>query len=311
MKAEQLQTVTVIFLVIYFFWIFCTSLAFATYSKPEIIEEIVEKETYRIATFNIYVGGKKVNNLVTWLRNQNLDIISLNELNGWTKESLKQQAINWNHQYSAFLETNSGFHIGITSKYPIEVLKKQTEGFRHGILIVRLILSSCKSLIVASTHLTPSYASERREETDLIISMSKSWQDPLLLLGDMNSLAFVDSEFYLESHAKERFQSSSNLQRKFLAQDGNIDYSVMENLFKEFYDLGSTNSVKGNRVLDFTVPTKIIEDKDHALPMRLDFILWRNGGTLHQVSDWICEAVRSEETDLLSDHYPLILQMKL
>ncbi|MDC0285132.1 endonuclease/exonuclease/phosphatase family protein, partial [Akkermansiaceae bacterium] len=77
----------------------------------------------RLLSYNVWYGFTKVperkKNFLKWMETQNPDIVSLQELNGYTADKLKADAAAWGHRHSAILK-ESGFPTGITSRFPIE-----------------------------------------------------------------------------------------------------------------------------------------------------------------------------------------------
>ena len=80
------------------------------------------------------------------------------------------------HPHTALLK-EVGFPTGITSKYPIEDLKKTTKGYHHGML-------SCKiaGLQIYNIHLHPGHWEIRHQEVDLLIKTLKKHKpnEPIL-----------------------------------------------------------------------------------------------------------------------------------
>jgi hypothetical protein len=60
----------------------------------------------------------------------------------------------------------SGFHLGLSSRLPIDSFECLNEGFQHGALIAKL-----EGLILVVTHLTPFHGSQRLEEAKKIMGV--------------------------------------------------------------------------------------------------------------------------------------------
>merc|ERR1719422_1265359 len=119
-----------------------------------------------------------------------------------------------------------------------------------------------------------------------------------MIVGDLNTLSSRDN---LSNDAFKLLASNLKLKAKFLRddQDGDlpVDFRPMNCLLQELVDIGTQN--------DYSVPTKIIEDKMHATQMRLDYCLVSKA-LLNEGKERVhSKTIRSEETDELSDHYPL------
>ena len=84
------------------------------------------KQAMKIISYNIEYGmradttaGKTI--FSTWMRNQDPDIVCLQEANKFTQKSLEALAASYGHPY-AVLQKEKGFPTAITSKYPIVTL---------------------------------------------------------------------------------------------------------------------------------------------------------------------------------------------
>eukprot|EP01110_Echinostelium_bisporum_P011571 TRINITY_DN5539_c0_g1_i1.p1 TRINITY_DN5539_c0_g1~~TRINITY_DN5539_c0_g1_i1.p1 ORF type:complete len:135 (+),score=10.94 TRINITY_DN5539_c0_g1_i1:1-405(+) len=123
----------------------------------------------------------------------------------------------------------------------------------------------------------------------------------VIFCGDMNSLSEKDKQFYEDNNTIEVLKSGSKLREKFLTS-GKIDYSIIE-----------TFKANAPRLIDLdtesvmTVPTHVLEDKMHATNMRLDMFL---GDEKMRGRVLSCGGISNEITNKLSDHYPVILQLK-
>ncbi len=168
------------------------------------------KEDFKIITYNIWNGydwGKdepRRVNLQKWMNAQAPDVVALQELCAYTPEKLRDDASAWGHGYSILLKT-SGYSVGLTSKYPIEVKEKIMEGMHHGAL-------HCTSngIDFFVIHLHPGSIDRRREEADIlsgklekIIKTSSKY----VVLGDFNAHSPFDADLY--------------------DPNGNFDYAVM------------------------------------------------------------------------------------
>lgn len=89
------------------------------------------KQAMKIISYNIEYGmradttaGKTI--FSTWMRNQDPDIVCLQEANKFTQKSLEALAASYGHPY-AVLQKEKGFPTAITSKYPIvNIMKVET-----------------------------------------------------------------------------------------------------------------------------------------------------------------------------------------
>ena len=96
-------------------------------------------EKIRIISYNVFNGfdwkkdKDRQNRFVEWIRKQDPEILALQELCGFTQESLLAMAQQWGHPYAVILKEN-GYPVGITSKKPINLKAKLLENCGHGLL---------------------------------------------------------------------------------------------------------------------------------------------------------------------------------
>lgn len=112
-------------------------------------------EEITIIEFNIEKGmaADKENgfdNFVAWVKEQDPDVLLLCECNEFNDKSLKELAMRWGHPYVA-VTIDDGWNPAITSRYPLEKVKKYTRGFVHGAVRANIMgvnflcLHSCAS----------------------------------------------------------------------------------------------------------------------------------------------------------------------
>jgi len=258
-----------------------------------------------IVLYNIYCGGEeRIPAICNWISSTAPDVVVLLELNGWDVLSLKQRAESWNHSHSVLLHTNTDFLLGVTSSTPIEMKEVHTIGFHHGALYVRI---PALNISLIATHLNPFTIAQRKFEVEKLREIVVSIQtqmgnnEGIIIAGDLNSLSNRNSAEH--SHILSVLQSDNKLAQKFLVEDGSaVDYSIIDTLCNgdpPLYDLDTK--------LDNTVPTNLQEDKMHAAPMRLDYLL---GNQILRERVVVCGASRNDTTVSLSDHYPVILDLR-
>ena len=98
------------------------------------------QEQLKVISYNIWNGfdwGKddaRRAELQQWkVAGQQPDVVALQELCKYTPEKLKEDAKSWGHPYSVLLKT-TGYSVGLTSRFPIELKEKILEGLHHGAL---------------------------------------------------------------------------------------------------------------------------------------------------------------------------------
>lgn len=253
----------------------------------------------RVLHYNILDGCQddplRLRRLGAWLRNQAFDVVGLNELNGWDRApDIAQKAKDWGYTDSSLFQMQGSRHfVGILSKHPIQSVETIEDGFHHGVLIA--LINDVHYII---THLTPMESRKRESETVLLASIVRRIQGPLLLLGDLNTLSPLDSQWHESSNLLGVLRSSPLLTKKFLDNDHAIHYTSMQNLLNAgLVDLCANGSQTA------TVPTASNTDIAHAAHMRLDYIL-ANQAFLDERTP---EAHILQEDPLpdLSDHFPV------
>ena len=139
-------------------------------------------------------GRDRLHAAQKWLREQRPDIVGLQELNGYTVESLKEDAAAWGHSYVVLLK-ESGYDMGLTSKSPIEVVERVVTGMHHGLLHVRV-----KGIDVIVTHFFPGDDNARKlREAQLVISRVEKAQKEgreCIVLGDLNASTRLDEPLF-------------------------------------------------------------------------------------------------------------------
>ena len=135
----------------------------------------------KLGQLNTYFGFRQALQLEWfshWMttNGEKFDVLSFNELVNWDAEKLAERAAAWGYPHSAFLKTNSGFHLGIISRrgLPMKVLGKHTgKPLAHGALHVEVTderwthasrAFSGRTVRFVVTHLSPFDAHTRETE---------------------------------------------------------------------------------------------------------------------------------------------------
>ena len=266
-----------------------------------------ERKSVRVLTYNAWYGfTKKADRKPRWLRyvrSLQSDIVALQELNGYTEEKLTADGKFWGHKHSALLKKD-GFPTGITSRYPIENIRRVTEGYHHGML-------SCKTggIQVYVIHLHPGHWEIRHQEIDLLLKTVASHQasEPVLLIGDFNTFSERDQAHYEQNpdmipffrRLDIRWKSNRNL------RNDRLDYSHLHKIERAGYQ--DIIADRRERFLG-TFPTKLRLDEDNGPSRRLDYIF------ANKVLAEKCIKARyliNSKTDILSDHYPAISEFEI
>jgi len=265
----------------------------------------------RICTYNIFEGldswnDQRVESFKSWIQAQDLDIVGLNEANGFTLESLQVLSLECGLQYCHLHCANTGFYLGVMSRHVMKVMdtSELSAKMHHGIVHVLVNFPGWQCHVLV-THLTPFEASKRRAEAEAIINYLQPYlKDPLVLLGDLNSLSNLDREAH--DHDKmlaDVLSKKPKLIRKFCNEDRTIDYTPIDILYScGLVDKGNTSSLSST-----TVPSAANRDDAH-IGGRLDYILL-GPALAHSSSGRVADTctIKDATTDFTSDHYPVIL----
>lgn len=267
-------------------------------------EPVVQDGDLRLITYNVWNGFTKVpdqkTHWIDWMIEQNPDVISLQELNEYTPEKLKEDASLWGHSYSVLLKTE-GFPTGITSRYRIEDVQRTLEGFHHGLLRVKI-----REMYFYVIHLHPSNWEVRSREVDLILQDIKQLppDSRVVLAGDFNALSTSDSKYYADGNLEEFFQKRDDEITERNLKNGKLDYSVIDKITKNGF-IDTESAFRSERYqFTGTFPTGVEKPGDHGDFRRLDYV-FVSQSLIEHVSN--SKIIANEKTLQFSDHLPVII----
>ncbi|SHN22795.1 Exonuclease III [Cyclobacterium lianum] len=290
-------------------------LALFAFLLPEVS---AQNQSLKVISYNIWNGfdwGKDLDRqqaMVQWLKEQDADVIGLQELNAFTPEKLARLAREWGHPYSLLLKED-GYPIGITSKTPLELKSRMLGGLWHGMLHAKT-----RDIDFLVVHLSPHDWQFRRSEAEIISTyienvLIKNDQKKFMVLGDFNAHSPFDAGFdRAHPETLSRNQQSDSLRLAEQGPDayqtlrrGHFDYSVMSRFLSlPLIDVVQVHTAE-NRKSSFPTPM-ITRDLDPAqraaYKQRIDYILvspWFEAACTH------AEVINSGAPDRLSDHYPV------
>lgn len=262
----------------------------------------------QVLQYNILNGcrtDKRYQMLKEWLRSKDYDVIGFNEMNEWTADEFKNEMekIRFPHTYLYEMDT-SDYHIGIASKFPIEFINQvEDEPFHHGMIHVKIM-----DIHFIVTHFCPFESGYRELEADYISNYIQDIKDPLIAMGDLNTLSPLDKNYYEKKEVKEEINRRERMALQHTSK-GDINYLPMETLLNSgLYDIND------EEVIDYSVPTHIdgeamvIENIENKIYARIDYILV-NKPLLEK--NPTAKVIRDKEITKVSDHYPIRCDFQL
>lgn len=279
---------------------------------------LVLGQDFKVITYNIWNGfdwGKDSTRRLKyqeWVTGQVPDFVALQELCQYTPAKLQEDAKVWGHPYSVLLKT-TGYSVGFTSRYPIEVKEKIMEGMHHGAL--HCVSNGIDFLVV---HLHPGSYGRRREEAEIlakkILEIAKS-NDKYVVLGDFNAHSPMDADLYNTDGEFLKRLRDSNTGKGPAGNiiDGGLDYSVISKfLGLPLYDVVQKFSHGIHERGSF--PARSLETvngessaKLKSRMERIDYILVSENLSSQCTT---AKVLNGSDTAYLSDHYPVTATFK-
>lgn len=267
-----------------------------------------QEKTFKLISYNVYWGMKQdstehKSKFSQWIKQQDPDILALQEMNGFTQQELQKFAESYGHPYAfivrePFADGSVSFPVAITSKYPIVNVHKIVENCVHGVLIAEI-----EGYHFIITHFHPFSSEKRVSEIDQILATVKSKPDDWkwLFMGDLNSVSPLDKSEY-----------DNNLLRDFIREDkkkrpynenlknNELDYSIQQKIL----DFGFVDAFKNfHPKFEPSAPTKLFYDQSKH-PLRYDYLYVSKNMKDKMVK---CDLIKDDFTDVYSDHYPVVL----
>lgn len=280
------------------------------------------QEEFTVLNYNALHGfsGDSVlqRKYVDWVKEIDPDMVAYQEMNGYTQNDIGTLGDSYGHPYAVIMNTEFGVPVthplAITSKFPILSVERVMDNMWHGYLYARV-----NEIHVFVTHLAPFTLKDRQQDIRKILAQISliPKDEKVVLMGDFNALSPQDAGAYneeLENAMKKsegKYIDKSNTpilrNRTIYRQNlnnGKIDYSVVQDVmdfgFKDSYYLM-------NQTFKNSVPTKGHAKKTSKL-RRIDYI-WVD----EELADKLkaADVLQNENTDFLSDHYPVFVRFNL
>jgi len=181
----------------------------------ELVREAPKpKDTLRVISYNVLVGFRDSDvgrflpgcqreaKIAAWLAAQRPDVVALQEMNGFTEDSLRRLAAVWGHPHVAMLKQD-GYPVALTSSQPITVIDRHREGLHHGMLH-----ATTHDTDFVVVHFVPSPGVPRKiaecERALQCYRQALAAGRPAIVLGDFNSIAATDVELF-STEAREQY----------------------------------------------------------------------------------------------------------
>ncbi|KNC48960.1 beta-hexosaminidase [Thecamonas trahens ATCC 50062] len=267
-------------------------------------------DAWTVAQLNIDAGGgDELQHLETWVRNHELDVLGLCELNQW-EASMGTRAAEMGFPFYHIMPIPSGYHLGIMATRPISVvaeLRQPGKPFQRGALHVRI-----EGIHYVVVHLHAHDAGARLAEVEALTThLAATLADtaPLVVMGDFNTLSPDDDDGCEYSSSLVSTILSHNwtrLRLKYLNPDHTVAYAP----YNKLAQFGLRDLVVHHSACEYTEPTAFgidqIPPADTTLApqMRVDYVVARGLD-----SSAACTIVRTNVTNALSDHFPTVCSL--
>lgn len=251
----------------------------------------------RIISYNILEGMKMdtttgKQQFVEWVKQQDPDILALQECNKFKQATLEKMARQYNHPYAVLLR-EPGYPVAITSKYPIVDVRKVTDNMHHGFIVAKI-----KDINVIVLHFSPHNYEKRKEEVEVILSTiaASSSQQKWAIMGDFNSYSPLDKEHYKDGRLMTRLLENA---KKYsfhnnLVDGKALDYSVQQ------------------RILDFGLKDSFYLNKSKKYELngslaRIDYV-YVSKDLAPRIS--VARTLKDAFTSKFSDHLPVLVELQ-
>lgn len=279
---------------------FSFSMVYAS-GKPDL----KKSRSLKILSYNILEGLKDKEKRALFVRlvdSLQADVLTLQECNHFTHETFLKFAQELSYPYAVLLK-EKGYPPGIISKYPIENVQRITEGFLHG-----YISAEIAGYQFVNLHLNPFMYVKRNAEMEAVIrhldQLPKN--SKTIIMGDFNSLSPQDSSYYNPNKQKLDKLIAHEATRAHIqnVNNGGFDYSVISQLINKGYT--DAWKYKNKSRFEKSAPSPVVKhDPDNDV--RIDYI-WVSTPLKSKIKSVFM--IKNKHTDIISDHYPLVLVLK-
>ena len=275
-----------------------SAITFASCTIPTTVEQQVN---FKVLCYNVLYGLQNdsavQDHYVKWVKEINPDIIAYQEMNDFTQRSLEIFAARYQHDY-AIMSKVDGFPTALSSCYPIVNVQKVVDNMWHA-----YIYANINDIHVFVLHFSPHSLEKRRAEVRQILAHAAllPQNEKIMILGDFNALSDDDAASYSDQYVEQRRIREVQNDHIRNLDNGKLDFSVIQAMKNAGY-------IDAYRMFheDFkaSIPTRKYGDTENN-GSRIDFV-WLNSELAKYVVS--AECIHDEDTDVMSDHYPLLVE---
>lgn len=286
--------------------------------------ESAAEPVLRVISYNVLEGFEDAEPrreaVARWLADQKSDVVALEELNGYTKDRLREEARAWGHDHAVLLK-ETGYPTGLTSRTPIRDAVRVLDGFHHG--LVRARTAGVTFYVV---HLSPSDVEVRIREAEQILEGLPATDDhaavagvratmamgePVVVLGDSNSVSPLDRDFYSARFVRET-RARGDADSGEVSPDADpLRYRTIETfLASGLVDVVRRRHDDVGRIMSCPTPLwkpELSRDELRRDQRRIDYVLVSPDLAARCVR---ADVINDTSMDWMSDHYPVVTEFR-
>lgn len=253
----------------------------------------------KILQYNIWDGCRDEHTyekLAQFIEDQKYEVIAFNELKHWEADEFRVKMGDIGYEHTLMYVTESSpYFVGFASKYPIEkVFATENPPFHHSLLHVKI-----NGIHFLLTHFSPFSGEHREREASYIAGYIQPYmKDPLILLGDLNTLSPLDEPFYERANLIDHYMAKESTRVRHI-KDGALNFFPMEILLQA--GLQDTIREQG-QTLYHSMPTKVHENWPERPFVRIDYILMND---VMMKKGPKAKVLHDEQLAYISDHFPV------
>jgi len=257
----------------------------------------------RVGTLNAYKGSRKTYPLLKrFAEEENLDVLGIQEANGWHSFKFEDFIGVGGLDYAVFGNTRTPFKLVTYSRRSIRRSQVHTSAFWHG-AIESTIQINGRLLRHWNTHFDPFNEDKRLSEAAFIVERAvkrirhAQQARDTIVCGDLNSPA---EDGYSQLLAQ---RLPPDRVARYFDDQGNLRHDATDYL-KEH---GFIDAAAQVGILENTFPART-DTEPHPQAMRLDYMFVSRdlGDSILKV-----EVVKNDLTAAISDHFPVITTMNI